>query len=154
MVQYNTNNEKYTQSYLNSLSPNYRKRIESYLRRNPGATVTNARGHKQSQTERAARLRQPPTERYNQSYLESLTPSYRRQIERELKRSQESQSQFIPPGSLRRKALRLYTQHLTMLGIELNDINDNDPAERTFREGFNDKWRLLNGISNQQTWIH
>ena len=153
MAQYNTPS-RYTPQYLSTLSPNYRKRIESALRRNPNLSITEARGHRPSLTERAARLRQAPRERYTPEYLEQLSPSYRRSIERELRESQESQREFIMPGSLRSRAFRLYVTHLKMLGIKnVDDINTKDSAEYTYREEFRNSWKNVRTTSQRQAWI-
>lgn len=152
MAQYSTSS-RYTPQYLSTLSPNYRKRIESALRRNPSLSITEARGHRPSQTERAARLRLSPSERYTPSYLEQLSPRYRRSIERELQESQEAQREFIMPGSLRRTAFRLYSTHIDMLDTTLDTINDKSPGEYTFREEFDLMWRRLTSTAQQRVWI-
>ena len=152
MAQYSTSS-RYTPQYLSTLSPNYRKRIESALRRNPSLSITEARGHRPSQTERAARLRLSPSERYTPSYLEQLSPRYRRSIERELQESQEAQREFIMPGSLRSRALRLYLTHLNLLGIDPNSVDDKSVEEYTFREEFTNSWRQVRTTSQRQAWI-
>lgn len=153
MANYNSNPSRYTPEYLKTLSPAYRRRIESYLRRNPGASVTSARGHRPSLSEIAVRARQDPLTRYSPEYLQQLSPSYRRQIERELRRSQETQSRFIMPGSQKRTAFRLYAQHLTMLGISLDKVNDKTPGEYTLREEFENSWKLVRGVNNREAFI-
>ena len=144
--------DKYTSRYLNSLSAPYRRRIESFLRRNPEATsITRGRGHAPSESARAQRSRLAPRERYTPEYLETLSPRWRRQIERELRISQEEERQFIMPGSLRATALQRYTRHLRMLGIALDSIDTK--TDVSFRQDFNNAWRNLPSTNARYSFI-
>ena len=143
--------DKYTSRYLNSLSGPYRRRIESFLRRNPDANITQARGHRQSTSPRAQRSRLAPRERYTPEYLETLSPNWRRQIERELRISQEEEREFIMPGSLRSRALQRYRLHLRMLGIALDSIDTKTGV--SFRQDFNNTWRLLPSTNARYSFI-
>ena len=137
--------DKYTSRYLNSLSEPYRRRIQSFLRRNPDANITQARGHRASTSARAQRSRLAPRERYTPEYLETLSSNWRRQIERELRISQEEEREFIMPGSLRRTAFQLYSTHIDMLDTTLDTINDKGPGEYTFHPNIIDGNKVLLG---------
>ena len=81
----------YSDKDLARLSPAYANRIRRAREKyGPDASITWARGHRPSQSARAQRLRQPVERRYSPEYLESLSPKYRRQIEKELRRSERT----------------------------------------------------------------
>lgn len=156
----------YSEKYLSKLSPAYanriRRRREKY---GPDAPIIGARGHKPKQTPAAVLRNQRPEERYTPEYLSGLSPKYRRQVERELSRS-EATGQPVDMGYIgtypKARARKMYYSWIAQTNLVPNlayapysramaEIRDTvapafergaEPDGRTFGEYFEDTWAI------------